>query len=83
MLRKVLQREDLAPLLLAQSRAAARADAEAGPDAEAEAAADAGHVEDDQQQQYGVDERRDAHEGRACAPVARGWWNREDGPVGT
>src|SRR5262249_17951554 len=70
---EILQRVDLASFLLSQARAAAGADAEAGPDAEPEATADSHHVEQDHQQQYGVDDRGDAHEGESAARVrARG-----------
>src|SRR5262245_4364863 len=65
----VLQRVDLASLLLSQTRATAGADAEPGPDAEPEATADSHHVEQDHQQQYGVDDRGDAHEGESAARV--------------
>src|SRR5262249_54651336 len=74
----VLAAGGLAALLPPQARAAAGADAEPGPDAEPEAAADSHHVEQDHQQQYGVDDRGDAHEGESAARVRarRGIENR-------
>src|SRR5262249_3951733 len=66
----VLEGEDLAPLLLAESHPAALADAEPRPDAEPEAAAGAEHVEDDHQREEGV---RAAADGEGGEQTPRAW----------